>query len=149
MGDAPNFTRAKIPVFPWQVGSKLFTSSIHGTNFNSLERDLAAIVVLLLFVIMVALWNTADHHIFMLWFLSSSSSIFFPRLISAAAHWISTTWCGLSANLECKSEICGTRLAENTGPKNVAKNRHLDTIAQLCRAVCSQPRHVSTIGKTC
>jgi len=27
------------------------------------------------------------------------------------------------------------------------KNRHLRTIAQLCRAICSQLRHVSTIGK--
>ena len=38
-------------------------------------------------LVMVALWNRADHYIFMLWFLSS---IFFPRLISAAAHWMST-----------------------------------------------------------
>jgi len=30
------------------------------------------------------------------------------------------------------------RLAENTGRKNVAKNRHLGTIAQLCRAMSSQ-----------
>ena len=29
----------------------------------------------------------------------------------------------------------------------VAKNRHLGTIAQLCRAISSQRRHVSTIGK--
>ena len=29
----------------------------------------------------------------------------------------------------------------------VAKNRHLGTIAQLCRATSSQLRHVSTIGK--
>ena len=29
----------------------------------------------------------------------------------------------------------------------VAKNRHLGTIAQLCRAISSQLRHVSTIGK--
>ena len=28
-----------------------------------------------------------------------------------------------------------------------AKNRHFGTIAQLCRAVSSQLRHVSTIGK--
>jgi len=28
-----------------------------------------------------------------------------------------------------------------------AKNRHLSTIAQLCRAVSLQLRHVSTIGK--
>jgi len=40
-----------------------------------------------------------------------------------------------------------TRLAENAGPKNVAKNRHLGTIAQLCRAISSQLRHVLTIGK--
>ena len=44
------------------------------------------------------------------------------------------------------SEMCGTRLAENTGRKKVAKNRHLSTIAQLCRAISLQLRHVSTIG---
>jgi len=38
------------------------------------------------------------------------------------------------------------RPAENTGCKKVAKNRHLGTIAQLCRAVSSQVRRVSTIG---
>jgi len=27
------------------------------------------------------------------------------------------------------------------------KNRHLGTIAQICRAISSQLRHVSTIGK--
>jgi len=40
------------------------------------------------------------------------------------------------------SEICCTRLAGNTD----AKNRHFGTIAQLCRAVSSELRHVSTIG---
>ena len=39
------------------------------------------------------------------------------------------------------------QLAGNTGRKNDAKNRHLSTIAQLCRAISSQLRHVSTIGK--
>jgi len=44
------------------------------------------------------------------------------------------------------SEMYCTRLAENTG----RKDRHLGAIAQLCRAVSSQIRHVSTIGKkTC
>ena len=57
------------------------------------------------------------------------------------------TWCGLSANLRCRSETCCTRLAGNAGCKKVAKNRHLGTIAQLCRAISSQLRHVSTIGK--
>ena len=45
------------------------------------------------------------------------------------------------------SERCCTRLAANAGPKKVAKNRHLGTIPQLCRAISSQLRHVSTIGK--
>ena len=40
-------------------------------------------------VFMVALCNRADHYIFILWFLSSSS-FFFPRLISAAVDWMST-----------------------------------------------------------
>jgi len=31
--------------------------------------------------------------------------------------------------------------------KKVAKNRHLGTIAQICRAISSELRHVSTIGK--
>ena len=45
------------------------------------------------------------------------------------------------------SETCCTRLAENTGRKKVAKNCHLGTIAQLCRAISLQLRHVSTIWK--
>ena len=75
---------------------------------------------------------------------------FFPRLISAVGDWIIPyfhTWCGLSANLRCRSETCCTRLARNTGRKKVAKNRHLGTIAQLCRAISSQLRHISAIGK--
>ena len=43
--------------------------------------------------------------------------------------------------------MCGTRLAANAGRKKVAKNRHLGTIAQLCWAVSSQPRQVSSIEK--
>jgi len=43
--------------------------------------------------------------------------------------------------------MCCTRLAGNTGCKNDAKNLHLCTIAQLYRAISSQLRHVSTIGK--
>ena len=79
-------------------------------------------------------------------------SSFFPRPISAAAGCNGClpyfdTWCGPSANLECRSEICCSRLAAHTGRKKVAKNRHLGTIAQLRRAISSQLRHVSTIRK--
>jgi len=102
--------------------------------------------------IMVALWNRADHYIFILSFVLLLS--FFPRLISAVAEWMSAILahmdrCGLSANLRCKSETCCMRLAENTGRKKVVKNRYLGTIAQICRAISSQLRHVSTDGKKC
>jgi len=43
--------------------------------------------------------------------------------------------------------MCCTWLAENTGLKKSPKIHYLGTIAQLCRAISSQPRHVSTIGK--
>jgi len=56
-------------------------------------------------------------------------------------------WCGLSANLECMSEMCCTRLAEKYMMQKLRKNRHLGTIVQLCRAMSSQLTHVSTIGK--
>jgi len=84
----------------------------------------------------VALWNRADHYIFI-----------------EVGDWMSTmlphtVW--PSANLECRSEMCCTRLAENTGRKNNAKNRHLQgTIPQLCWAISSQLRHLSTIRKSC
>ena len=42
----------------------------------------------ILWFLMVALWNRADHYIFALWFLLSSS-LFFPRLISALGDWMS------------------------------------------------------------
>jgi len=43
--------------------------------------------------------------------------------------------------------MCCKRIAGNAGRKKVAKNRHLGTIAQLCRAISSQLRHLQTIGK--
>jgi len=51
-------------------------------------------------------------------------SFFIPRLISAAKIGCLPyfhTWCGSSANLECRSEMCYTQLAGNTARKNDAK----------------------------
>ena len=84
-----------------------------------------------------------------------SSSIFFSFLLlfsspNLSSRWVNVyhhTWYGLIANLERRSEMCCTLLVGNTGRKNDAKNRHLGTIAQLCWAVSSQLRHISTIGK--
>ena len=45
------------------------------------------------------------------------------------------------------SDICCTWVAGNAGPKISLKIRSLGTMAQICRAISSQLRHVSTIGK--
>jgi len=103
---------------------------------------------------MAALCNRADSYIFALWFISIYvlSFLFLAKfqrpqigLIGCLPYF--DTWCGLSANSECRSEMCCRWLAGNTGRKNDPKNRHLLTIAQLCPAISSQLRHISTIGK--
>jgi len=58
------------------------------SNFKCRPSPDLAIIVLGSFV-MVTLCNRADHNIFML-FLLSSSSLFFPRLISAVGDWMFT-----------------------------------------------------------
>ena len=98
------------------------------------------------FLVMAALLSRCGHYIFVLWLLwflvsssSSSSSFFLSSFFFLAYSQRSQsgclpyfyTWCGLSANLECRSEMCSTRLAENTARKNDAKNRHLGNIAQF------------------
>jgi len=45
------------------------------------------------------------------------------------------TWCGLSANLECMSEMCCTRLAENTGRKKSSFRHHRTTLSGCIFAV--------------
>jgi len=76
------------------------------------------------------LCNRADHYIFIL-FLLSFLFFFFPRLISAALDWIPYfgIWCGLSANLECRSEMRCTRLAANTGRKKSQSRHHRTTLS--------------------
>jgi len=88
-------------------------------------------------------------YIFILWFLLSSSVFFSSPNLSGRRldvyHTSIQSWCGLSVNLECRSETCCARLAENTSCKKSLKGRHLGTIPQLCRAISSQLRHVSSI----
>jgi len=95
------------------------------------------------FFFMAALRSRCGHYILQLWFLSSSffffsSPIFSDRKVDI--YHTSTQWCGLSANLERKSEMRYKRLAENIGRKNYAKDRHLRTVAQFRRAISSQLR---------
>jgi len=98
---------------------------------------------------MVALWNRADHYILALWFLSSFY-LYFPRLMSAATDWMSTIlrhmmwpWCEF--RMQVWNVLQAARWKYRT--QKWCKNPHLSTIAQICRAISSQQRHISTIGK--
>jgi len=78
-------------------------------------RQCGLSVKLLWLLVMAALWNRAGHYIFALWFLSFFFSS--PNLSGCRVGCLPYfhTLCGLSANLECRSEMCCTRLAGNTG----------------------------------
>ena len=109
--------------------------SRHCVIFSMSCRICAVLLLLYAHLVMAALWNSAGHYIFALWFLLSS---FFLLVFLAQSQRSQSgclpyfyTWCGFSANLGCRSEMYCTRLAGNTGCKNDAKNRHLGTIAQL------------------
>ena len=103
---------------------------------------------------MAALWNTAGQYIlvlgFLLFLLSSSFFFLFSSPILSRHRFDVYHTSRLDMALVrrgCRCETCYTRLAENTGRKMSPKIRHLRTIAKLCRAISSQLRHASTIGK--
>ena len=120
------------------IGKNLLSSNISCTcpynmvNFSVIATEIVSLVWGTS-AIMAALCNRAGRYIFALWFLSFYLSvflsfylsiylsIFFPCLISTATDWMSTIllhiWRDPSANLECTSEMCCTRLAANTGRK--------------------------------
>jgi len=97
---------------------------------------------------MVTLSNRADNYIFALWclLLSFFSS---PNL---SRHRLDVYHTSTHGEALVRISDAGLKRAargslKNTGRKNVAKNRHLGTNAQLCRAISSQLRHISTIGR--
>jgi len=56
------------------------------------------------------------------------------------------TWCGLSANLECMSEMCCTWLVENTGRKNLPSRHHRTT---LSGHIFATKACIDNLKKTC
>jgi len=86
----------------------------------------------------------AGHYILPLWFLLST---FFPRLFSAVAHWMSTTLPHMMwPYREFRMQVWNVRHTARWKYR-MQKYRHLRTITECCQTVCSQLRHVSTIGK--
>jgi len=124
---------------------------------------------------MAALWNRAGHDIFALWFRLLSIFFFFssPNLNgrrtqigclpyfytinqniihrnNKLTYWLTThgvVW--PSANLECRSEMCCSRLAGNAALKNRQKFAIWAPSHNYVWLLSSQLRHVSTttIGK--
>ena len=99
--------------------------------------------------IMAALRSRCGHYIFALWFillllflpLLRLLSIFFPRLISAVADWMSAilphmVWPQCEFKMHVWNMLHAARW--NSGRKNSAKNRGLGTNAQFCPAISSQ-----------
>jgi len=86
-------------------------------------------------LIMAALSNRAGHYIFALWFLLLLSCpcfyLFSSPILSRRRLDVyhTSTRCGLSANLGCRSETCCTRLAENTGCKKSRFGHHRTTLS--------------------
>jgi len=82
---------------------------------------------------MAAVWNRAGHYIFVLLFLLSIFYLLFSLSYSQPLHIGCLpnfrTWCGLSANLGCRSETCRTRLAGNTGRKKSSSVHHHTTLS--------------------
>ena len=103
-------------------------------------------------LVMAALWHRAGHYIFALRFLlSSSSSIFLfssPNLSRCRLDVLYSThmlWPYCEFKLQIWNVMHAARWKYST--QKSPKIRHLGTVAQLCRAISSQLRHVSTIGK--
>jgi len=98
---------------------------------------------------MVALWNRADHYIFIMWFLSfiSHLSFFFssPNLSRGRLDVYHTSTHGVALVRIYDAGL--KNAARGSLEMQDAKNHYFGTIAQFCRAISSELRHVSTIGK--
>jgi len=74
-------------------------------------------------------------------------SFFFPRLISAVADWMST----ILPHMVCEFRMQVWNVPHAARWKyrtqKIAKNLNLGTTTQFCRAIFSELRHISTIGK--
>jgi len=108
-------------------GFRVLAPLLHGTLAVGVSR--AAIVLVI------------GQHSSSFFFLSSLFLAYSQRSEIGCRSYFHT-WCGLSANLECRSEVCCTRIARNTGRKNDAKSpsAHQRTILSGCifatKALC-------------
>jgi len=95
--------------------------------------------------------NGHSHYILKLLFLSFFLSfvLAYSQRLQIGCLLYFHTWCGLSADLECRSEMYGTRLAENSLQDEKFRQKIAITITQFVWLYLrsSQLTHVSTIRK--
>jgi len=96
---------------------------------------------------MAAPRSRCGHYIFALWFflLSFSSPNLSRRRLDV--YHTSTHGVALVRTYGAGPKLVARGLLKMQDAKKSPKIRHLGTIAQLCRAISSQLRHISTIGK--
>ena len=107
-------------------------------------RIVSLVCFLMPSIIMVALWNRADYYIFALWFLLSFFLLSFFSLPNLSGRRLDV--CHTSTHGVALVRILDAglkRAARGSLKIQDAKNCHLRTIVQLCRAISSQLRHVS------
>ena len=133
---------------PVSTTCNLLVSSCYSFAIYSLAIYLFCMSVCPTFI-MAAL---CGHYIFALWFLFILLSFFFffssPNLSRRRLDVYHTSTHGVA--LVRIYDAClkrGARGSLKAQDAKIAKNPHLGTIAQLCRAISSELRHVSTIGK--
>jgi len=95
---------------------------------------------------MVALRNRTGHYIFALWFLSSFFLLFSSPNLSG--HRLDVYHTSAPSVALVRISNAGLKCAARSLLEiQNAKNRHFHTIAQLYRAMSSELKHISTIGK--
>ena len=99
---------------------------------------------------MAALCNETGHYIFALRFLLSFFYLFSSPNLSHRRLGVCHTYTHgvtLVQISDAGLKRAARGLLKIQDAKKIAKNRHLGTIAQLCRAISSQLGHLSTTGK--
>jgi len=98
---------------------------------------------------MAALCNRAGHYIFALWFLSYFFFFFSSPNLSGRRLDVYHTWHLVWPQCKFRMQVWNVLRADRCKyrTQKSPKSRHLGTIPQFCRAISSQLRHLSTIGK--
>jgi len=99
---------------------------------------------------MVALWNKLGHYMFALCFLLLSFFFSLPNLsrplqIGCLPYF--HTWCGLSANLRCRSEMCCMWLADIQDAKTRQKSPSGHHRTTLSGCIFAMKAHVDNWKK--